>query len=296
MNNSKVNRSNLSPDEIDLIGVLVKTIRFFQKNWTVFFVSILAGVALGLFSYFTKDKVYESRFTGECMSIPDARTIELLNDLEKLRDNEDFDQLAKKLGMKPNQAKLIHKIEPLSNITIDKEAKGVDDYLLSTAEIAYKFSIIVQVKDNSVLPFFQKGIIKYLSENEYSTIRVNRFIENRKSLLKSVEKEQKKLDSLNLLFADKIVNSNTSSTITSPGDFKATIITLEEKKLTIEDELRFAQPGRVIQGFTAFNKPVEPILKIVMLKYVSLFLALGFAFILLRNLAQIYLVNKDQYL
>jgi hypothetical protein len=213
-----------------------------------------------------------------------------------LRSDEDFEQLGKKLAISPDLAKLIHSIEPLSNVTIDKEAKGVDDYLLSTAEISYKFSVVLKVKDNVVLPHFQKGMIKYLSENEYSTLRVNRFIENRKSLLKSVEDEKNKLDSLNLLFANKIVHSNTSSTITSPGDFKATIITLEEKKLTIEDELKFAQPVRTIQGFTAFKKPVEPILKIVLSKYVALFLGIGLLFILTRNLTRVYKTNKENYI
>jgi len=284
-----------APDEIDLIGVFIRSIHFFIVNRYIFLICsvIAAGATAGYMFY--KPEVYQSRFTAECMSIPDGRTIELLYDLEGLRINQDFELLGKKLGMSAEKVKLIKKMEPLSNVTIDKEAKGIDDYLLPTTEVAYKFSVIAKVKNNSILPDLQKGIIKYLSENEYSTIRVNRFIENRKSLLNYINYELKKLDSLNILFADKIVHSSSSNTLGSPGDFKAIVITLQEKKLTIEDELRFATPVRVIQGFTPFSNPVEPVLFIVALEFFALFNGLGLLFILFRHLAEVYKRNKSKY-
>lgn len=284
-----------APDEIDLVGLFVRSVRFFYTNRFVFLACTVLGVCCtGGFMYL-KPKIYQSRFTAECMSIPDSRTVELIYDLEGLRINQDWNLLGKKLGMKPERAKLIKKIEPLSNITIDKEAKGVDDYLLPTTETSYKFSIIARVKDNSVLPELQNGIIKYLSANEYSSLRVNRFIENRKSLLSYVNYELKKLDSLNSLYADKIVHSSSSTSLTSPGDFKAMVINLQEKKLAIEDELKFASPVRVIQGFTAFKNPVEPIFILVLLSFLAISYGLGFLYILIRFLGNVYSENKSKY-
>ena len=296
MQDSEKERQKFAPDEIDLVGLFVRTVRFFYNNRFIFLAcTILAGIGSAGYMHF-KPKVYQSRFTAECMSIPDSRTVELIYDLEGLRINEDWNLLGEKLGMKPERAKLIKKIEPLSNITIDKEAKGVDDYLLPTTETAYKFSIIARVKDNTVLPELQNGIIQYLSSNEYSSIRVNRFIENRKSLLAYINYELKKLDSLNSLYADKIVHSNSSTSLTSPGDFKAMVITLQEKKLAVEDELRFATPVRVIQGFTTFKNPVEPVIQYVVLTFLSVFYGLGFLYILIRFLINVYSENKKAYI
>jgi hypothetical protein len=296
MHDSAKEGQKFAPDEIDLTGLFVRSVRFFYNNRFVFLIStVLAACGTSGYMYF-KQNVYQSRFTAECMSIPDSRTVELINDLEGLRKNRDWEMLGEKLGMQPERARLIKKIEPLSNITIDKESKGVDDYLLSTAETAYKFSIIAFVKDNSVLPELQKGIIKYLSANEYSSLRVNRFIENRKSLLVYVNYELKKLDSLNSLYADKLVHSSSSTSFSSPGDFKATVISLQEKKLAIEDELKFATPVRVIQGFTPFKNPVEPILIYVLLTFLALFYGLGFLYILIRFFVKVYADNKSIYL
>lgn len=296
MQDSEKEGQKFAPDEIDLIGLFVRSVRFFYHNRLIFLAcTVLAACGTAGYMYF-KPKVYQSRFTAECMSIPDSRTVELIYDLEGLRINQDWKLLGKKLGMTPERAKLIKKIEPLSNITIDKEAKGVDDYLLPTTETAYKFSIIAKVKDNSVLPELQKGIISYLSGIEYSSIRVNRFIENRKSLLAYVNYELKKLDSLNSLYADKIVHSSSSTSLTSPGDFKAMVINLQEKKLAIEDELRFASPVRVIQGFTAFKNPVEPVFTLVFLTFLAIFYGLGFLYILIRFLSKVYSDNKSLYL
>jgi hypothetical protein len=289
-------RPSISPDEIDLEKIFVRTVDFFLDNWKIFILANLLafGAALGYME--VKPKVYYSRFTAQCMSIPDARTIELLNDLDNLRENKDWVLLGKKLGLSPEKVKQIKKLEPLPTLTIDKEAKGVDDYLLATTETAYNFSVVAKVKDNSILPALEKGIIRYLSENEYSKLRVNRFIENRKSLLKSIENELKKLDSLNLLFADKIVHSPSSSTIGSPGDFKAMVITLQEKKLSVEDELKYAQPVRVFQSFTPLKNPIEPVFSIAYLQFFALFNGMGIFIIILRYFSAVYKKNKAQTL
>lgn len=283
-----------APDEIDLVRVFVRTVNFFKTNGTIFLLAcfLAAGASAGYL--FLKKPVYESRFTAECMSLPDGRTVELLNDLEKLRENEDWELLGRKLGMLPADVALIRKFEPLSNVAMEREAKKVDDYLLPTTEVAYKFSLIVKVKDNRILPLLQKGVIKYLSENEYSTVRVNRFIENRKALLQAIDEELKKLDSLNLLFADRLVRGSQGTTLVGPGDFKAMVIQLKEKRLSVEDELRFAQPVRVIQGFVPFKNPVEPVRLLVILEFFALFNVLALFFIVIRNLRSVYVQNQSR--
>jgi hypothetical protein len=283
------------PDEINLVRVFVRAIDFFKNNFKIFLLFSVFGLGAGYGYFKVKKPVYESRFTGECMSIPDARTVELLNDLEKLRNNEDWKELGQRLNMSVAKVRKIKKLETLASIAIDKEAKGIDDYLLPTTEVSYRFSVVAKVYDNSVLPDLQKGIIRYLSGNEYSRVRVERFIENRKSLLKAIDSELKKLDSLNLLFASKqLVTGNTGNlSMVGPGDFKAIVIHLTEKRLSVEDELRYASPVRVFQGFTAFRNPVEPSLRLSLLLGFLGALAFAFLIILIRNLALVYKENQS---
>jgi hypothetical protein len=282
------------PDEINLVRVFVRTIDFFINHIKVFILFSLIGLGAGFGYYKFKRPVYESRFTGECMSIPDARTVELINDLEKLRSNEDWKELGQRLGMSTQKVQKIKKLETLASIAIDKEAKGIDDYLLPTTEVSYRFSVVAKIYDNAILPDLQKGIIEYLSGNEYSRIRVERFVENRKNLLKAIDSELKKLDSLNLLFASKqlITGNNGNLSMVGPGDFKAMVIHLTEKRLSVEDELRFAAPVRVFQGFTAFRNPVEPSLRLsLMLGFLGA-LVLALVLIMVKNLARVYLGNR----
>ena len=283
-----------APDEIDLVRVFVRTIDFFRTNGMIFILACFFAAGGSAGYRFLKKPVYESRFTAECMSLPDGRTVELLNDLEKLRENEDWKLLGQKLGMTAADVALIKKFEPLSNVAMEREAKKVDDYLHPTTEVAYKFSLIVKVKDNRILPLLQKGVIKYLAENEYSAIRVTRFIENRKALLQAIDEELKKLDSLNLLFADRLVRGSQGATLVGPGDFKAMVIQLREKRLSVEDELRFAQPVRVIQGFVPFKDPVEPVRSLVILEFFALCNVLALFFIVIRNLRNVYVQNKSK--
>ena len=286
-------RKILAPDEVDLVRVFVVIVNFLVRNFKVFVVSTIFGLTLGAGYYVLKSNVYESKMIAECQSIPDSRAVDLLLDLEKIRLNEDWENLAGRLKMNIEEVKKIKKIEPLSSITIEKEATGLDDYLLPTTETAYKFGLIVKVKDNALLPKIQKGIVFYLSENEYSKIRVDRFLENRYDLLNYLNKQIRNLDSLNLLFATKLMESNNSSTINGPGDYKGLLVQLKEKALTIEDQIKFCQPVKIIQPFTAYKSAVEPVAFLVFLTAFLIGNGLGLIFISIRSLNKVYQENKN---
>jgi hypothetical protein len=50
----------------------------------------------------------------------------------------------------------------------------------------------------------------------------------------------------------------------------------------------------VIQGFTAFKNPVEPVLIFVLLTSLAIFYGLGFLFIMIRFLISVYSENKSK--
>jgi hypothetical protein len=272
-------------DEINLADVLISVFDFFRRNFTIFLIFNILGIALGLLYFFSAEKVYSSRFTGECMLLPDGRTIELINDLDGLRKNEDWSLLGKKLGISADRVRQIKEILPLPNAIIDKESRGTEDYAAMVNPMPFSFSVMVKVSDNGILPDLQKGMVNYLSENQYNKIRVARFVENRKNLITSIDEEIRRLDSLFIL--DKAIRYKSVSNPESKNEitYKDLLFELHEKKEKIEDELRFALPVRVIQEFTAFRKPVFPILWQVLLAAFVLSNMLSLSFIAFKNIA-----------
>lgn len=302
MNTENTAKPALASDEVDLGQAFISVIHFFVKNGSTLLLFILFGLGLGGGYYARKKNVYSSKLVAECQSLQDSRVVELLQGLDHVRENEDWELLGRMLNIKPEEAKNIKKIEPLSNVAIDKESKGVDDYLLNTHEPMYSFSVILYSKDNTLWPKFRDGIIHYLTENEYSKLRVSRFIENRSQLIANIDKELKKLDSLDqemegtLRFkkhdTPRIPTKNQNFSTIAYQINSAVTVELQEKKQIYTDELRFSQPVRVIMDFIPYKQPVEPDIYFSVGFGFLFGLVSGCIFIIIRSLAQLYRKNS----
>lgn len=283
--------STQAPDEVNLTEIMFSVIRYFEVQKFILLAWTAVGLAAGAAYYKLKPNLFESKMVGECQALTDGRIVDLLLVLEKLRENKDWATLSQVLAMPKDQVNKLKKIEPLSTVGIEKKARGVDDYLLPTTEVAYQFGLTVLVKDNAILPALQNGISHYLTENAYSKTRVERFLENRKTLLTFINREIQILDSLNIRFAQKVVAPNTQSQLmVGPGDYKAILVDLKERALSLEDQIEYADAVRIIQPFTPMKNPVEPNLKQVLL----LFGLLGFGFgILFTGILKIALAYRN---
>lgn len=296
---NETEQHNLAPDEVDLVAALVKLIGFFVKNRIFLLAFILLGAGLG-FGYFKfKSKVYSSKMVAECQSLQDSRVVELIVALDHLRENEDWDQLGNLLKMSPDEVKNLKKLEPLSNVAIDKASKGVDDYLLNTHEPMYSFSVIAKSKDNTLWPKLEAGIVDYLSENEYSKIRVNRFKESRVQLLEAVNKEIKKLDSGSVASINPVgtLNSKGTSFEKALSEFfkqqnASVIIDLHAKKQVYLDELEFSRGVRVVLGFIPYKNPIEPNLIPSVGIGALIGFGLGLLLIFFREISSLYRRNQ----
>ena len=287
-------------DEINLSQFFISTVDFFVHNKKKFLFFNLTGILLGFVFYFAVDKQYASRFTGECMLLPDGRAIELLKELDGLRINEDWTLLGRRLGISPNKAKKICLIWPLPNAVIEKESRGTDDVASLINPMPFTFSVWVRVTDNSILPELQRGLISYLSNNPFNKKQVSRWIEYRQKLLSSIVLEISRLDSLFInnkilrfkSFAKSESNNFAKTESNSELAFKDVLFELHQKKETIEDELRSVAPVKIVQEFTPFRKPIfpdKPILGLVVLLG-SNFLCI--LYILGIKLSKFYAVSK----
>lgn len=271
-----------------MILILTKVVGFFSKTWWYFVISTLIGSAVGLAIYYTTPKIYQSKLTAECMALPDSRVVDLINDLKKLTENGDVDQLAQKLGLTVKEADQIESIEALSSIKIDKEAIGVDEYLLPSST-SHIFSLIVQIRDNDILPKLQNGLVHYIGDNEYSKIRVKQFVKNRNDLGEIIDKQLQKLDSANSKYEAKLLlREGPNITLAHPGDFRMLIVQLLERKLQLDNEIELADPVRVIQNFTVFKKPVAPKRLGLIIQYVVIANVILLLWLFVRSLRVLY--------
>lgn len=278
-----------APDEVNLTEILFSVIRYFEVQKFMLLAFTAMGLGAGGAYYALKPNQFESKMVAECQALTDGRIVDLLLVLEKLRENKDWSTLSQLLNMPQNQVDKLKKLEPISTIGIEKKARGVDDYLLPTTETSYQFGLSVLVKDNAILPALQKGIVQYLTDNPYSKIRVDRFLENRKTLLAFINREIQILDSLNLRFAQKAVSPGSQNQLlVGPGDYKAILIDLKERALSVEDQIEYAGAVRIIQPFSAIKNPVEPNLKQALLLFGLLGFGLGIVFTGLRKITVSY--------
>jgi hypothetical protein len=119
------------------------------------------------------------------------------------------------------------------------------------------FIVRVIVKDTSILDNLQQGIVYGLENTDYVKQKLITKRANLIELIEKVKEEISKLDSTKLAVENILNNKNKSSSslfvdITS---INSGIITLNEKLLTYQEQLKFANAIQVLQKFNKFSYP-----------------------------------------
>jgi hypothetical protein len=136
---------------------------------------------------------------------------------------------------------------------------------LSQAEVKEneRFLITVRVLDQQVLPSLQQGIVKAISENEFVAVRQElkkaALIEN----IATTTREIKDLQDFKVnLYKGDFFERNSGNVMFDPSEVNSKILEFEEKRITMENELRLANSVQVIQGFTKFRGQSSPLLSV----------------------------------
>ena len=119
------------------------------------------------------------------------------------------------------------------------------------------FIIRVTVEDTSILDNLQRGIVYGLENIDYVKQKLITKRANLIELIEKVKEEIAKLDSTKLAVENILNNKNKSSSslfvdITS---INSGIIILNEKRLTYQEQLKFANAIQVLQNFNKFSNP-----------------------------------------
>lgn len=284
-------KDNNSPEEIDLISVfnsikkgfsnvfqsIGKLIKFsFQNIKTlIVFVFLGIGISIGIFSL--KKPVYISDLTISHTRLNNGECYTMINDLTKMRDNNNIIILSEKLGIDVKIAKQINTISCKAlNEALEKNYKD-------SAFVLLPFKIEVKVNNPSILDTLQKGILNYLEGNEYVAKRKKINEEYLDKYEAKIKIEIIAIDSLKRLVDRSIVPRSTGSGIIlgepiDPVKVYQTGMDLYKSQLNINEQKELNNSFEIMIGFSPAVPALNLFLYIITGFVTSLILGLFWIF------------------
>lgn len=255
-------------EEIDLVELFRKGGRVFKRRQKLFWIFMITGIALAIVYYNVKPPTYKSRMIISSTVFQGASFVIILDNLQLLLKEKDYEELASALGMDLHMAQKIKKIEVYSSenyaemefgdkITFEKDKTvSVEEKKVEKKE---EFVIEAFVDDNSVFKVLEEGIIYYLNNNpsikESGKLKKQALNEMRSN----IQKQRIELDSLKSsivsIFNKK--NSPVNFFIGDPGAMYTDMVELYEDEIRANEGL-FASSINVIESFRIYKKPYSP--------------------------------------
>lgn len=240
---------NGSSDEMDLLVLVENVFSFFRKYRKNLIVASVVGVLIGAFLYWITPYQYSSEMILHSEVLTNQEQIRIIENWNELLKRTEREQLADNLSCQPE---LLKKLSKITAEEIQKSAGQPN---------SNGFAIEVLVKDTAALPDIQKSIIYGLENNDYAKEKIAVRRTNLRQLIDEVSNEIGKLDSTKTRIENSLRANNNKSTspfIINVADINNQMIGLNEKKLSYEEALKFANAVQVLQKFSKFGKPVAP--------------------------------------
>ncbi len=266
----------LRRDDIDLVALLERSILFFKKNKWIFLAAILLGLLLGFLRYRSLPVVYKSRLILQSTILTNQNDIQIVANWNALLKSGDYTALATAFNLNED---IICKV---------KQIKAEEILKVFTPTNPNGFTIDVLVTDISTLADLQKGIVFGFDNSDYVK---DKLIAKRIRLRELIDKtsiELKKLDSTKKA-VENIINgkgSGSSSLIIDGSNFNRLWIELNEKLLSLKEELNFSNAVQVLQSFSQFRKPAGPNLFVWLFLGLISCLSIAYLYALLRSINQ----------
>jgi hypothetical protein len=275
-------------DEIDLLELAVKLNKVFIKNLRSLLIAFIIGASAGLAFYQLVPNTYESKmiFTSNVLTLSLSKT--LIADLERLRKENNQDELAKRLYVSIDDAAKIKSFEIESSI---EKSEGLRESEKTT------LAFIIKSNDPFLFSKIQSSLIKFFENNEFAKLKEK---ENRayfQGMIAKTTQEISELEKMRTQFLEGTLfkNGAGNTNLFDPTEINSKIIELTKEKLKNEGELAFAGTVQVIQGFSNFKKPVSPKLSISLASGASLGLFFVLAFIGIKGFrGMVKLANKKE--
>jgi len=263
-------------DDIDLLALLERSILFFRRNKWIFLTGTLFGLLLGYLRYSFLPTVYKSRMILGASLLSNQNYIQIADTWNALLKSGEPETLAALFHMPGNELQKV------------KQIKAEEIQKIFTSNNPNGFIITAWVTDNAVLDNLQKGIVTGYDNCDHAK---DRLIAKRKKLQGLIEKtssEISRLDSTKKAMENIIMGKGTpsSSLIVDGTSISRQLIDMDEKLLSLQEELEFTNAVQVLQGFVKFRNPAGPSLYKWLLLGLVTGLAIAYIVATIRTLGQ----------
>ena len=246
-------------DEIDLQELAVRIIQYFKRHFLFILICSVSGIALGFGSYRLLPSIYESKMIFLSDLLTESYGSRIDESLSNLIEEGNLDALSTKLRLTHEDASSIKSI----NIECIVEVKSLQRNKDETF-----FIVTVELKDRSILPQLQEGLLNFFRNNEFVKIRTRQREETFKGMIKEIDKELKSVDSL----MHRLIHeqSKGETLVLDPSTLFTGSIHLSEQRWEYQNSLELANSIHLLDGFTTFEKPKDP--KLLTLTFLGFFL------------------------
>jgi len=279
-------KQSISSDEIDLVELLAKIVVVIKNNTRSLVIGFLVGCGLGFIYYQIAPATYESKMILLSDILTESYSERITESLDNLIKENNTKVLSDRLGVTVEEAKAI------SEIKIESvKQEGNDEKAESSI-----FIITVKIKENTILPKLEKGIIEYLRNNEYVKIRVNQRLTYFNTMIEKIGLEINSLDSLKkrLFLGQPIYSKSSEMMLVDPTNIYSKIIELNREQINLKNSLELVNSIQLVEGFTVFDKPVSPKLSISLASGASFGLFVVLLIVGFKSLRKIISLSEEK--
>ncbi len=263
-------------DDIDLIALIERGILFFKKYKWVFLTAIIVGLFLGFLRYRSLPAVYKSRMVIHSFVLTNQNDIQIVANWNAVLKSGEFTALTSIFNLGED---VLCKV---------KQIKAEEIQKIFTPNNPNGFTIDVLVTDNSVLEDLQKGIVYAFENSPYVKDRLDAKRNRLQELIDKTGLELKKMDSTKKMVESLISGkgSTSSSLIVDASTINRQWIEMNEKFISLKEELKFSNAVQVLQGFSQFKKPAGPHLFVWLFLGLISCLSVAYIYALWRSINQ----------
>ncbi|MDB5199351.1 MAG: hypothetical protein JWO92_1314 [Chitinophagaceae bacterium] len=247
-------------DDLDLIILAERIFAFFRNYGRLIVIFSIAGILTGLLLFFVLPKRYSSTLLLHSFTLTNTEHINIIENWNELLKKGEYDALSKDFNCDPEMLKKVSSIAAteIQKLYIPNNPNG--------------FMVEVIVTDTAVLDPLQKGITAGLENGEYLKAKLESKKSNLTQLIEKVKIEIVKLDSTKKDIENSISNNNKSpsSYIIDVSGITSQMISLNEKLLGYQDDLKFTHAVQVLHNFAKFKNPESPkLFKLLVLGFIA---------------------------
>jgi hypothetical protein len=237
-------------DELDIAVLFQQATSFFRQYGKLLLIVALVGSLAGFARYWKTPYLYTSSLVLQPTILTEPEQIAVINNWSALMQKKERRLLAKQFNL---DLSLLNKVE---KITVEELQK------IYAPKNYTAFTVTVIVRDTTILPDLQKGMLYALENSGY----VKEKLVSRKnilvSMIQTVQQEITRLSKLQQVVDNSIQQpGNTGSRLMlNVSDISTQIANLQERRLNYEEELSFLSPVNVLQNFYTPVNPTYPLL------------------------------------